>query len=301
MIYLPHLLEEFAASDDDTKADEYFVTMLRYQVEQQALEETSLDPMVAEMVASRNRWNASKEGFQFTKLTPCFKNIAWDSGVDFDDPLNCYAIAAAKTWYLQLDAFMECIVVDASSEENLFRNSNMEHPFWHNSWFLYMMLQSNANEWHDLTGVGIPPPGTTHDHEYCYPEELWRRFDVVLRQTFRNYVDAWVEWLRHYADKTSDIKMSLNRMKTNLMHNVRLTQGSKFRVGPEEEYDAPVTPDVLFEMAIRVKTPKILWQKIRDVITMRRVVFALTEAAAQSAEIQRIERCNNGQVDDWEV
>ena len=297
------MLEEFAPSANDTQADKYFVAMLRYQVEEQEMEETFYNPpIVAEMVQSRNRWNELKQVFQFTMPTPCFKDIAWYSGVDFEDPLNCYAIAAATTWYLQLDAFMECIVVDAFSEENLFRNPNMEHPFWHHSMFLYLMLASNANDWHGLMGVGIPLHGTTtHDDEYYYPEELWNRFNVVLKETFSNYVDAWAEWLRHYADKTSDIKMTLTRMKGNLMHNVRLTSQSKFCVGPEDEDDAPVSLDVLLEMAIRVKTPKVLWQKIRDVITMRRVVFALTEAAARSAELQRIERCNNGQVDDWQV
>ena len=185
MIYLPHLLEEFAPSANDTQADKYFVAMLRYQVEEQEMEETFYNPpIVAEMVQSRNRWNELKQGFQFTMPTPCFKDIAWDSGVDFEDPLNCYAIAAATTWYLHLDAFMECIVVDAFSEENLFRNPNMEHPFWHNSMFLYLMLVSNANEWHGLMGVGIPLHGTTtHDDEYYYPEELWNRFNVGLRET----------------------------------------------------------------------------------------------------------------------
>lgn len=305
MIYLPYQLERFRGGAEDSvdKVDEYFMAMLQYHIDEQALIESAPNAIYAEQGASRDRWNARKQGFEFTKPTPCFKKIAVQSGVDLNDDMTCYLIAATKTCYLLLDAFMECVVVDLFSEENLFYNPNLEYPFWHSSFFLYLTSESTMGEWEGLMGVAVPRRDATNDDL----TELRNGLDVVLKPAFDNYVDAWVKWLRHYADKTNDFETSLTTMISKLRNNPRLVKMSTseeesingFHVGPAYEPEESITLQDLFANAMNVNTPQVLWQKVRDLAKVRPYAFAFMEAAAQTAEERRIERCNNGEVEDW--
>lgn len=249
MIYRPCQLECVAQTPAD-KVDEFFLTMLKYHIDEQAIYEVTPSPSFAAMLPSRNYWDALKAGFEFTKPTPCFKKIAVQSGVSLDDEMTCYAIAAVKVINLQLDEFMKCIAVNAFSEQNLFNHPTMYAPFWSDSMFLYHMSESNAVEWHDLMGAEIPLCGAKRDENRLLTQNLNQKLEIVLKQAFDDYIDAWAEWLRHYANKTDDIAGSLGAMTDNFIYNVALTP--KFNVRPEDGQNADVEVHSLFEKAMRI-------------------------------------------------
>ena len=216
MIYTSAQLESFSGVSKD-KVDEYLAAMVRYCIDQQAPEETSSNPTHVEQKASREYWDSHKEQFNFTKPVPCFKQVALRKGVDLADDMTCYAIAATKTLYMVLDSFMECVVVDLFSAHDLFDASKLTRHFWDGSLFLCHMSESSHREWEGQFGVPVPDLDV---------DKLKTTLNVLLKPAFDAYVDDWMDWLRHYADKTDDAKASLNAMVKNFAKNSFLVKPS---------------------------------------------------------------------------
>ena len=236
MIYTASQLDRFSDGVND-KVDEYFQSMLRYLIDEQAPEENSSNPTHVDQRASREYWNSQKEAFSFTKPVPCFKKVAVQAGSDLTDDMTCYAIAATKTLYMVLDSFMECVVVDLFSANDLFDACNITRHFWDGSFLIYLMSESSPREWEGQFGVPVPDLDV---------EKLKTTLNVVLKPAFDAYTDAWVAWLRHYADQTNDVETSLSKMAKNFAKYSFLVQPSahetkaRFCVapayGPDDEH-----------------------------------------------------------------
>lgn len=315
MIYTPDVLKRYVdqveqQTSDNTalcKVNTFLLKMIQYRVQVQAAYEASPDEFYSAMIESRNYWDARKATFDFSLPTPCFTQIAFDAEVDLDDDLTCYAVAAAKMFYIELDAFMETIVLHAVVNDGQ-RVPDVDYSFWTLSMFLHMMEDASLDTWRSETGVPVPAYDSLMHEEFYASCQLWARLGGTLKQAFANYVDAWARWMRHYADKTPDIRRYLSCMVRNLRNNVRLVRRSsdgdaamvdRFDVGPETDLETVITLDEFLEKAMRVKSPSYLWRRVRSVLVLRRCAFAFVEAGAMRAERERIERARAGDVDDW--